>query len=517
MELSKKGVLTPESLSLLESDIKNYYGNGFDFSESARRLVETRTGCVFSLEKCDELKQRMFKRNDGLWFFEDQVGDAQLRCRIADQCRCWLDELPLVSLDQFVEIITPYVSNIEDHQDKISYAEHVIKRSNLGGAVEFCGRISQRICFLVEYGIERSKRVFAERVEQILRERSDAVLTMELASVFPMVSTEWMVKNLPELLPDAIQEELMDDTRAFRLLEFYYLPGDFSEKLQSLIDNLEASGEGLSATRILNGLGSIYGCDFAESYGLTKRIFKQIVTRIDCNHREWVRGFLGRDEDASQNQLSFVQVIEKKFPRIFSHEEFYQFGVKFWGWSEVHRVQHHRQLWNDFIRYDADHWSSVGYFMRATCWSANVEAKISNELDSLLGTRQFFPLAKVSQQFFDKLPNLAIRGINIRWTAELLASVAYFCLPRVRVIHHANATHLVTSLLVPSHIPPDTDGVVYMTQVFKRQHPYASRGDFKSDTYQHQAIAFLLENCVRRNESRKLRSKVFDILTQEVV
>ena len=202
---------------------------------------------------------------------------------------------------------------------------------------------------------------------------------------------------------------------------------------------------------------------------------------------------------------------------MFSHEEFYQFGATAWGWSEDHRAWHHKQLWNGFIRYDADHWSSVGYFKRSVGWTEELEEKIGCAIQSLLGTSPFFPLGKVPQQFLDNLPDLKMDGKSVRWTLELLASVAYFCLPRVRVLNHAAAPYVVSSLLVPPDVAADTDGVAYMVRVFKLRNPHAPGGDFGDVAYQGQAMKFLLENDVRQKASQKLQSEVAELLKREVI
>lgn len=104
---------------------------------------------------------------------------------------------------------------------------------------------------------------------------------------------------------------------------------------------------------------------------------------------------------------------------------------------------------------------------------------------------------------------------SIRWTLELLASVVYFCLPRVRVLNHAAATYAVTSLLVPPDVAADADGVAYMVRVFKLRNPRAPGGDFGDMAYQGLAMKFLIENDVRQKASQKLQAEVAALLKRE--
>lgn len=505
------------SSATLEGDIRKNYTSGFDFSESSKRLVEERTGCIFSNAALRVLQSHMFERKDGLWFFEDQISDASLRSEIATQCECWLEENPIVNLTQFVDLVGGGASNLEDDFDKGKYAEYAILQSALGKDCDFYGKRGGRICFRAVVGAEASKRAFAEKVEALLRDRFDVVPVSELADLFPMVSADWLVGNLPELLPDAILEDLGDRSFAFKLLEFYYLPDDFSDVFHLITEELVAEDEVLSVTRILGALSDHYGYDFKGNFALTENAFKQIATRVDRQHRGWTGAILGGVDDGGKERLTFKQIVEKQFPRVFSHEELYQFGATAWGWSEDHRAWHHRQLWNSFIRYDAEHWSPVAYFKQATGWNETLERKIGEMLGALLGTSPFISLNNVSQQFMDQLPDLKLDGGSLRWTLELLASVAYFCLPRVRVINHAAASYTVSSLLVPPDVPADTDGVAYMVRVFKLSNPYAPGGDYGGMAYQGQAMKFLIENNVRQKASQKLQTEVADLLQREVI
>ena len=503
--------------SSFEKDIRQNYKNGFDFSDSSKRLVESRVGKTFSNAVAHTLQNVMFERKDGLWFFEDQISDAGLREEIAARCQQWLTENPIVVLNQFVDMVSSRVANIEDDFDMGKYAEYAILGSDFGRRCDFNGKRGGRICFLSESGADAAKKSFAERVEALLRDRFDMVPVSELADLYPMVSKEWMIGNLPELLPDAILEDIGDRSFAFKLLEFYYLPDDFADVFHSITEELSADDEVLSVARILNALSDHYGYDFKDNFALSENVFKQIASRVDHEHRGWTGAILGGIDDGGKERLTFRQIVEKQFPRVFSHEEFYRFGATAWGWSEDHRGWHHKQLWNGFIRYDAEHWSPVEYFKTVSGWNEKMELRIGAALTTLLGTSPFFPMSKVPQQFLDNLPDLMIEGRPVRWTLELLASVAYFCLPRVRVLNHAAAPYTVSSLLVPPEVSADVDGVAYMVHVFKLRNPYAPGGDFGDVAYQSLAMKFLLENDVRQKASQKLQAEVAELLQREVV
>ena len=499
----------------LQEDIRANYNTGFDFSESSKRIVEERTGCLFSNRTIRVIQSHMFKRKDGLWFFEDQIGGAELRSEIVAQCEHWLAENPIANLTRFVDLLGSRVANIEDDFDKGKYIEYVVKKSNFGKVCDFNGNRGGRICFRADIGVEAAKRAFADKVESLLRDRFDLVPVSELADLFPMVSADWMVDNLPKLLPNAILEDMGDRSFAFKLLEYYYLPEDFPDAFHAVTDELVADNEVLSVTRILSALSDRYGYDLRNNFGLSETAFKQIASHVDRKHRSWSGAIFGGADDGGNERFTFKQIVEKQFPRVFSHEEFYKFGAMAWGWGEEHRAWHHKQLWNSFIRYDAEHWSPVEYFKNATGWSEEIEKEMSEALRELLGTNPFFSMNKVPQQFLDKLPDLHLEGRPVHWTFELLASVVFFCLPQVRVINHAAAPYTVTSLLVPSDVSEDTDGVAYMVRVFKLRNPYAPGGDYSDTAYQNMALEFLFENDVRLKASQKLQAEVSELLKRE--
>lgn len=502
-------------ISAIEQDIRQNYMRGFDFSNNSKRLVEERTGQVFSNSIVQTLQKDMFERRDGIWFFENQIGDFSLKERIIDKCRQWLEKNPIITLNQFIAFLEGNTEHLENNLDKCQYAEFIIRKSDFGHKYSFQGKRGARICFLAELGADASKRSFATKIEALLRERLDSFPVSELIDIFPMVHAEWMIDNLPSLIPDAILEYLGDKVYAFKLLEFYYLPDDIAEVFQSTIEQLATEDEILSVSRILDELSNRYGYDFGETFALSEDVFKQIATRIDSEHRKWVGSIFGGIVDGGQELLSFKQIVEKKFPGFFSDEEFFPFAVTALGWREDHRGRHYKQLWNFFMRYDLNHWSSVDYFKKASGWNADIEKRISDALLSLLGTNPFFSLNKVPQQFLDKLPNLELEGIPLRWTLELLASITFFCLPRVRVLNHAAVPCMVSSLLVPSDVAADTDGISYMVRVFKLRNPRMPSGDLEDVPYLEMAVKFLLENDVRQKKSQKFKTEVAELLKKD--
>ena len=138
-----------------------------------------------------------------------------------------------------------------------------------------------------------------------------------------------------------------------------------------------------------------------------------------------------------------------------------------------------------------------GATRRGAGWE-KLSGDVSQVLDELLGSSPFVPLAHVSQQTLDSLPPLTLDGEQVEWTRELLASVAYYCLPEVGTLNHAKLPYGVTTLLVPPGVKDMTDGVEYMLEIYKERY---GRGVTVEG-----AFIFLKENNVRANFVESLNS-----------
>lgn len=448
----------------------------------------------------------MFERKDGLWFFANQICTDAVSQAVVSRCAEWLDKYPLVVLSRLGEVLMGRCENLEDSFDHGKFAEFCIRRSKNGNLFGFNGKRGNRICYKEEIGEENSKFQMAAIIRELLVERMDAVSVSEIVDFHPSITADWLLGSAHSLFQDVIVVDLADKAYALKLLEHFYLPEDFGAALTVAIGDLESDGEMLSSARLLDVLNQRYSVSFLQDYAMDEEAFKQIVTYFDSAHRSWTGAVLG--EDRNDDKLTFKSVVEKQFGGIFSHDEFFEFGKTAWGWGEEHRAWHHKQLWKNFVRYDDDHWSSVGYFRRAADWE-NLSGGVSQVLGELLGSSPFMPLAHVSQQTLDSLPPLVLDGESVEWTRELLASVAYHCLPEIETLNHAKLPYGVTTLLVPPGVKDMTDGVEYMLEIYKERY---GRGATVEG-----AFIFLKENNVRSNFVESLKKTIMELLGRSAI
>ena len=493
-------------VEVFENDIQKCYPMGFDFSENSKRLVEERAGFKLSVDIERELQSRMFERKDGLWFFANQICTDAVSRAVVSRCAEWLDKYPLVVLSRLGEVLMGRCENLEDSFDHGKFAEFCIRQSEKGNLFGFNGKRGNRICYKEEIGEGNAKAQMAAIVRDSLVERMDAVSVSEIVDLYPSITADWLLGSVHSLFHDVIVVDLADKAYALKLLEHFYLPEDFGEVLTAAMGELESEGEMLSSARLLDALNRRYNVSFLRDYAMDDEAFKQIVTHFDSAHRSWTGAVLG--EGRNDDKLTFKDVVEKQFGGVFSHDEFFEFGRAAWGWGDEHRAWHHKQLWKSFMRYDDDHWSSVGYFRRAAGWE-KLSEDVSKVLGELLGSSPFMPLAHVSQQTLDSLPPLTLDGERVEWTRELLASVAYHCLPAIGTLNHAKLPFGVTTLLVPQGVSDVTDGVEYMLEIYKERY---GRGATVEG-----AFIFLKENNVRANFVGSLKKTITEFLGRSVI
>ena len=491
---------------VFENDIQNCYPMGFDFSENSKRLVEERTGFKLSVDIERELQSRMFERKDGLWFFANQICTDAVRQAVVSRCAEWLDKYPLVVLSRLGEVLIGRCENLEDSFDHGKFAEFCIRQSEKGNLFGFNGKRGNRICYKEEIGEESAKTQLAAIIRGLLAERMDAVSVSEIEDLYPSITEDWLLGSLHSLFQDVFIVDLADKAYAIKLLEHFYLPEDFGEVLTAVIGGEEGEGEMLSSARLLDALNQRYNVSFLRDYAMNEELFKQIVSHFDPAHRSWTGAVLG--EDRNDDKLTFRALVEKQFGGVFSHDEFYEFGRTVWGWGEEHRAWHHKQLWKSFIRYDEDHWSSVAYFVKAADWTV-VSTQVADILQELLGSNPFVPFAHITQHTLDSLPSLILGGDQIEWTRELLASVAYHCLPKIGTLNHARLPYEITTLLVPFGIEDKTDGIEYMLSIYKER-------NWHNATVEG-AFVFLKENNVRVNFVDSLKKTIMEFLERSAI
>ena len=488
---------------VFENDIQKCYPTGFDFSDNSKRLVEERAGLKLSVGIEHDLQSRMFKRKDGLWFFPNQISGRDVQKTVVERCAEELEKYPLIVLSCLGDMIVGRCENLADSFDHGKFAEFCIRQSKDGHRYGFNGKRGNRICYKEKDGEECARTQMAAKIRELLTERMDAVSVSEIVDLYPVITQDWLLGSIRSLFRDVIVVELEDRAFALKLLEHFYLPDDFGDVLAHAIEHLDSEGEMLSAARLVDALNQRYHVSFLRDFAMDEEAFKQIVTHFDSAHRSWTGAVLG--DGRNDDKLTFKALVEKQFDGIFSHDEFYEFGRTAWGWGEEHRAWHHKQLWKSFMRYDDDHWSSVASFRRTVDWEV-LSLRVSEVLSELLGSSPFVPLAHVSQHVLDSLPSLMLDGVPVEWTRELLASVAYHCLPKIGTLNHAKLPYGVTTLLVPYGAKDKTDGIEYMLEIYKER-------NWHNATVEG-AFVFLKENNVRVNFVESLKKAIEESLNR---
>ena len=496
-------------------DIRRNYPGGFDFSDAAMRLVSMRVGKEFSAETALALKRRMFERQDGMWFFPGQICTKASAKSLLDGCSARLDEYPLLVLRRAAAIASAGLSRLDCDFDQGKFVEFLISNDSRFDGFDFDGKRAGRIVFRKRAGADAAKAELAGAVREFLERRGDAVALSEIADAFPVVTEDWLRAYIPGLVKDAVILDIEPGGEAFKLVEHFYLPDDFASSLETTISSMKEAGEVPSAGAIISAMNRHYGFDLAADFGMTQDVFKQIAVVFGNGAYNWIGAVLDDAGAAGAGErMTFAETVARRFPEMFTHNEFFGFGQSVWGWGEEHRLWHHKQLWRNFIRYDADNWSGVEFFMDAIGGAGALDEFVRT-LKSLLGGDVFYPLNRIGRETLESLSPLRAGGRTLKWTKELVASVAFHCVKSLTVLNHAEGNNVVTAYLAPPEVPKSTDGIEYAVHVFRLRNPFPPPGEDGGDAYVRMAVDFLIENSVRQNVSRKLRRDVAAMLAKE--
>ena len=106
-----------------------------------------------------------------------------------------------------------------------------------------------------------------EIIRQELENAGDAIALDDLVSILPYLNSDIIDVICKENINDCISF-LIDNVKYLKLLDFYYLPDDFSEQLQNIIAEYENNYTSVSLSQIILALVNCYGDGFLTDYAL---------------------------------------------------------------------------------------------------------------------------------------------------------------------------------------------------------------------------------------------------------
>lgn len=511
-----------EGLERFATDIREHWPEGFDFSDGAMRLVESRCGKMTKGAKA-ALKAGMFHPRGRLWFCPENVAQAEVRDAVVAAAKQLVGVWGLVSVGVLAECLDVPGTKLNDLQEREAFGTFLVCRSGFsvcklegGNYVTLAGGAA----------VEETAETVCSLIREFIEDHGGAVRAEVILEEFKNLNERSLSDLMARWEPDAIPERDENGVLSFKLLSEYYLPEDFGEALEEGVARAEDEGTPLTAAWMAAFLSARYGCDFAEDYALDPAgSLKWAIGAVwheagkHCPRRWMGEGararFLEGKEQNGENPppLDLPSQVEATFPGVFTNEDYWQYTVGNYGLSD-HREAKIAQLGYIapcFVRFDRDHWMSVAAFRAATGWNEKTADTVTNVLRAALGTAAMVPVASLGASVTDSLPDLVLHAndedMALRWTPELVASVAALLCPGVCVANHGVAPFAVTALLVPKPVSTK-DVFAYAMRLYCARNPY--RRDVR------EAFAFLQANNIRFRFTPRARAEIEEFLAREV-
>lgn len=510
-----------DTLASFSADIREHWPEGFDFSEGAMRLLESRCGKMSNRVK-EALKAEMFHPRGRLWFCSETVASDEAREAAVETATRFVREWGLVAVRVLSDILDVPETKLRDVQEREAFAVFLVRQAGLS-VCELEGR-----AYVTSAGAsdeEETAEALCGLVREFIAEQGGVVQTERILEEFKNLDEQSLSDLMARWEPDAIPERDENGFLSFKLLSEYYLPEDFGAALKEGLARAEEEGTPPTAAWLTTFLSERYGCDFAVDYaldpaGALKWVISAVWQKDEANDlRRWngegARArFVPMDEHegATSPPRDLPTQVEMAFPGVFTNEDFWQYSVGHYGLSDTRaaKVAQLGYIAPCFVRLDRDHWMSVAAFRRATGWNDTISEAVAEVLREALGSSPMLPVASLGASVTDALPEVVLQGDDeprvLRWTPELVASVAALLCPGLHVANHGVAPLAVTALLVPKPVATK-DVFTYAMGLYCARNPHGRSVEG--------AFAFLKANSIAFRLTARARAEIEDYLVKE--
>lgn len=463
-------------------------------SPMAISLLEQQVGKPFTSTIRGALQERMFTRQDGLWFTLCGVAPEESLKALTHRCETLLATFPLVTLASLGK-------ELPDCPALRGKKASIVARNR----ANFLGRVLWRYafdkvcvrddcCIIPGTEVRKAEQELARQVCVVVDEAGGVISMAQLIASFPNVDSMWLTKRWPDLCEQRGRTSVAEDGQILMLLEYC------AQEIQTTFhDFLSEHGETIHLDDLLMALSTRCGQENTEDFlGIyfqsSVTLFKRFVEITDVTHkRTWCRDVLGA------KTLSTAE-LAATLPQPFTLDEFNAEGRARCGWVKGGNLA---RLWKTCLRLDRDRWMTPQAFREAVKWDSELEAHVAAVFHRWLGHERYFAFARLTVGQLNALPSL---GEDFTWTPELAESVAALLLPeaesfKLSVLDHAYAEQTISGILVPETVSSEMDGIVYLTRVYRDRFPHTASVEG--------ALTFIVEDVkVRPCRTQKLRTQV---------
>jgi hypothetical protein len=232
-------IIVPQSvIAVLSKD----YSAGFRFDTTALRLLSNKTGVEIDKNVQFMLKQRMFRRNDDVFFLLDVVADAETRKEIADFADALLDEYGCFEMSELYALYADRLNTkcIRCVDDFEKFYKCIGNRDVRCIAAP---RIGNRIARYSGGNVWELFDIIVQRIIAVTNDEFGGVISEEdLQKKFCAFSADLLAKIIKNCIGDELLRVEINGIVCYQTLEALGLPDNFSETLSETLHHLDTLG-----------------------------------------------------------------------------------------------------------------------------------------------------------------------------------------------------------------------------------------------------------------------------------
>lgn len=470
---------------LFKTVLMTEFPMGFQFSPAAENLVKSHAGRELPTDIRRALQAQMFERLDGAWLFPEQVADEG-------------------TISQILECVDAWVRLYGVWQIEALYGRFQSQLKNLSDGLADFRRFYKAIAPLSEttqFTKQKEKlavRLLANHLESVC----DCVYEDDLAKQFPNLTRgDFSILAIQDRSIIRVKDEY--GQKAYKHINAFWLPGDFSDVLGAIIENIEASGDPATEITIVSRLNEAVEPSFCATYAIPDDVTLRDVI-VACYTGKIPRVWrshsfvpVEKKKKARQNILDMFLTQQGAIP--FHESAFFDYAKKMRGLTNKTMLIC-TFLRSKCVRLSEYFWISALAFADKATLGATEYSVIQTQLQKRLGNQPFLSIGLLPLSFFSALPDFSLHGRHYSWNAYLLTSVCCHAIPALRVVNDDPSPYKVTALLLPDSSAFQDDVIDYVLNVYATS-SIAGRTAVEIFDY-------LKQNQVRLTQSEKLLNRI---------
>lgn len=281
--------------SLIEA-LSQQFASGIRFDKTALILLKSASGVEIDERIQAALKQRMFCRNDGIYFLLDTVVDAKTRKSIIESAESFLQEYGCFEIPELYKLYEDMVNPkcIANADDFESFYEQI---NNSGVRCVAAPQIGNRIARFNDGNVWGTfQEVSVKIVSAINNDFYGSVNEDDLHSKFSAFSTDLLSKIIKNCAADELVRVKINDSICYQTFDALGLPDNFSDVLSETLERLSIIGLEPNQDVLHTSLSLKLGVNFLSEFNLPDwDTFRRLIALFYKAglRREWKRNIFG--------------------------------------------------------------------------------------------------------------------------------------------------------------------------------------------------------------------------------